>query len=903
MEDFDNIIRTWITQLAQNSIEVLNQCQIARREHSGRRASRVVIWSLLKRVLRQLPSCILALDGLDEFRDVNETRGLFLEDLKKAVASTQVRIVITSRNEPDIEVQLRASATQPKEYTMLACKFSNEDVKSDLGLYSQAVVAKRFPKQDETYRDDLSAQLVQKADGMFLWIKLQQFQLRETQSRKTVQRIVEGMPHGLDQTYERNWKSIQELPEPDRDRALDILRWLTFGIRPITVQELVEALIIEVDENSEVFCEDDLPADIDVEYLNNEIKGLCRSFIDIRDGPKNTSLGTSTVHLAHASVREYLITVLPAPPTARLNQDAKVAAHHAVLASHCLRFLNHPGAWDTGDDGGYHAFTAYAVHSLFRHVQRSSVNPQDYDNISTLLHAFLRSENIYFRTWQIQFEKYSIKIEDENDEEKHDDGNDGDEDNNVAEAATPQVTPSAIYYACAFRLYPTVELLLNLEDEDFDSVGGPTGTPLQLACLMDDEWIFKRLMRRGADITVRGEPFGTAINAAAYKGHHKMVKSLLEREDSTAQSRSRILEAVKTAATKGYLEIVELLLDGGAVALSGPESDQEKLTCLSDSLYKAAFQGHLTVVKSLLGRGADMNARNSYNDETPLHAAVVERRLEVVAELVERGANVAVRDDIGYTPLHWSAVYGYTEIATCLLSHGADVNAKIDTGDSALGLAVSQNHLELVNLLLDKNVDLEMSRPQGWRAIHTAAKHGLVDVLLRLIHGGADVNSQNEDAFTPLHIAVYLGHNAAAEILLQHGADVNARGQYGMTPMYIVLGSNDDINDQQRLTMIQLLFDHGADPNISGHAGETPLFKAVRSRNIDATGYLISKGGCNIDAKNKSEQTPLHVAIKRAPDHDRVDDEQCLTLIQLLLDHGADPNSPDVKGETPLFYA
>ncbi|KAI4244247.1 MAG: hypothetical protein L6R42_010505, partial [Xanthoria sp. 1 TBL-2021] len=253
MEDFDNIIRTWITQLAQNSIEVLNQCQIARREHIGRRASRAVIWSLLKRVLPQLPSCILALDGLDEFRDVNETRGLFLEDLKKAVASTQVRIVITSRNEPDIEAQLRASATQPKEYTMLECKLSNEDVKSDLGLYSQAVVAKRFPKQDETYRDDLSAQLAQKADGMFLWIKLQQAQLRGSQSRKTVQRIDEGMPHVLDQTYERKWKSIQELPEPDRNRALNILRWLTVGAWFLTGQGLVEALIIEVDESSEAF--------------------------------------------------------------------------------------------------------------------------------------------------------------------------------------------------------------------------------------------------------------------------------------------------------------------------------------------------------------------------------------------------------------------------------------------------------------------------------------------------------------------------------------------------------------------------------------------------------------------------------------------------------------------------
>ncbi|KAL8652617.1 MAG: hypothetical protein Q9226_004198 [Calogaya cf. arnoldii] len=290
-EEFDSIVRTWITQLAKNSIEVLNQCQTMHREHSGRRASRGVIWSLLKQVLPQLPSCVLTLDGLDEFRDVNETRGVFLEELKEAVASTQVRVLITSRNEPDIEARLYASTTQPQDYTMLECKLSNEDVKSDLSLYSQAVVAKKFSKQDNTYRDDLSAQLAEKADGMFLWIKLQQSQLRGSQSKNTVQRIVEAMPHGLDQTYERNWKNIQELAEPDRIRAIDILRWLTFGIWGLTVQQLVEALIIEVDESSEVFCEDDLPADIDVEYINNEIKGLCRSFIDFRDDTENTSPG------------------------------------------------------------------------------------------------------------------------------------------------------------------------------------------------------------------------------------------------------------------------------------------------------------------------------------------------------------------------------------------------------------------------------------------------------------------------------------------------------------------------------------------------------------------------------------------------------------------------------------
>lgn len=915
-EDFDSIVRTWITQLAQNSIEILNHCQMIRREHSGRRASRGVIWSLLKRILSQTPSCILALDGLDEFRDVNETRGLFLEELKKAVASTRVRILITSRNDPDIEAQLRASATQPKVYTMLECKISTGDVKGDLGLYSHDVVGKRFFKQDENYRNSLSAQLAEKADGMFLWIKLQQSQLRGSQNRKTVQRIVEEMPLGLDQTYEGNWKSIQKLPELDRNRALDILRWLTFGIRPLTVQELVEALIIEIDENSEVFCEDDLPADIDVEYVNNEIKGLCRSFIDIRDETGKSPLRMNTVHLAHGSVREYLITILPVPLRAGPypNQDIKVAAHHAMLASHCLRYLNHDGAWDTSEDRKYRSFTTYAVHCCFEHVQKSSVDHQDYGGVSGLLHQFLRSDNVYFRNWKKQYERIDGGDKDDDDEEEDEEedkeedekGEEDDGNDHESEATTPQDKPSAVYYACLFSLNPTVELLLDVEDEDFNSVGGPIGTPLQLACLGGLKSIFELLIRHGADSTVRGGPLGTAINAAASTGHSSIVRSLLEREDSTAQARSRILEAVNTAASGGYLEIVESLLDGGANAFSEPESDQEKLTCLSESLYAAAVPGHLLVVKLLLERGANIDHHSQFMDETPLHGAVEQHHLEVVVELVERGANVALRDKEGYTPLHAAAFSSSTEIAAFLLSHGADLHAKIDpgldapfnafNGFNALHLATFRNHLDFVNLLLEKNAKVDISGPHGWRAIHIAARKGFVDVLLRLIHGGADVNGQDDYAKTPLYYAALNGQNAAAEILLQYGADVNARGENGETPMHAVLLSDDAINDQQRLTMFQLLVDHDADPNMSDIYEETPLFKAVRYRHIDITGYLISKEVCNINAKNKWEQTALHVAIKPAPEHD-------LTIIQLLIDHGADPCMSDVNGETPLFDA
>ena len=88
------------------------------------------------------------------------------------------------------------------------------------------------------------------------------------------------------------------------------------------------------------------------------------------------------------------------------------------------------------------------------------------------------------------------------------------------------------------------------------------------------------------------------------------------------------------------------------------------------------------------------------------------------------------------------------------------------------------------------------------------------------------------------------------------------------------------------LTVIQSLIDHGADPSMSGFNGDTPLFDAVRNRHIDTARYLISKEGYNINAKNKWEQTALHVAI------DCVWDE----YVEALLLGGADLSAMDHYG-------
>jgi hypothetical protein len=165
---------------------------------------------------------------------------------------------------------------------MLECKFSKKNTQADITLYSKMVVAKKLLRKDESLRQELATLMAEKCEGRFLWIKLQQEQLRGRKSKKELRNIVKSMPNGLDQSYGRKWTSITNLSETDRHRAISILLLTTFALRPLTIDELAEALIVEPDIYSAYLSGDDLPEDINHEYINGEKKNPCGSLIEIR---------------------------------------------------------------------------------------------------------------------------------------------------------------------------------------------------------------------------------------------------------------------------------------------------------------------------------------------------------------------------------------------------------------------------------------------------------------------------------------------------------------------------------------------------------------------------------------------------------------------------------------------
>jgi hypothetical protein len=119
------------------------------------------------------------------------------------------------------------------------------------------------------------------------------------------------MPLGLTKTYERNWKAINSRPLDEQDRAFAILRWTMFALRPLSISELSEALIVKPYDTGASLRLEELPDEIDNEYIDGEIIDIYGALVEVRRESTKAQPGSGTIHLVHSLVREFLLSILP----------------------------------------------------------------------------------------------------------------------------------------------------------------------------------------------------------------------------------------------------------------------------------------------------------------------------------------------------------------------------------------------------------------------------------------------------------------------------------------------------------------------------------------------------------------------------------------------------------------
>jgi len=161
-------------------------------------------------------------------------------------------------------------------------------------------------------------------------------------------------------------------------------------------------------------------------------------------------------------------------------------------------------------------------------------------------------------------------------------------------------------------------------------------------------------------------------------------------------------------------ELAELILRRGvqpdvfeASALGDLEAVREAVrakpedanACAPDGFYPlslASYFGHRRVVEFLLKSVADVHAaaRNAQK-VTALHAGASGGDLEIVAMLLEAGADPNARQEGGFVPPHSAAQTGNTPLVELLLKHGAKADARNNKGKTPGDVAEEAKHPEL----------------------------------------------------------------------------------------------------------------------------------------------------------------------------------------------------------------
>ncbi|KAJ5345860.1 ankyrin repeats (3 copies) domain-containing protein [Penicillium brevicompactum] len=442
--------------------------------------------------------------------------------------------------------------------------------------------------------------------------------------------------------------------------------------------------------------------------------------------------------------------------------------------------------------------------------------------------------------------------------------------------------------------------------ESWDELGR---RPLHLAAERGHQRMVNDLLHRGADSAAKCHADRTALHEAAWSGSATTVKLLrsgenVELKDSVGDT------ALHIASRMGYAHVVKYLITRHTVN----DRNKNGLT----PLHFAAMYGH-TEVADLL-KDAELEAKVRYFGWTPLHCACDYGDEDMVRSLISRGADVNAEDDIvRWRPLHFASMNGHKLIVGLLLAEGADAAPRDTHGWTPWGFARINEQKELLDLLPPDDA-WSFPDESNWTSLHCKAinkQPGFTQGLaryddsfdrwmylenIRLRKGPLKFaakanlevavqqflrarNTGEEEKKKLLHWAVEHRCRALVRTLIDSGIDMETTNQYGETPLHCASASGDHV-------IVQLLLEAGAKKGALDSARAMPLHSAVFNARTRAMGLLINAGAPK-EATDENGHTPLHAAVLSGS----------LRAVRLLVEAGVNKEAKDREYLTPLFLA
>ncbi|XP_048389506.1 ankyrin repeat domain-containing protein 49 [Stegostoma tigrinum] len=148
----------------------------------------------------------------------------------------------------------------------------------------------------------------------------------------------------------------------------------------------------------------------------------------------------------------------------------------------------------------------------------------------------------------------------------------------------------------------------------------------------------------------------------------------------------------------------------------------------------ASQKNQVSIVSGLLSENPSLVNVKDDDNYTPLHRAAYSDHIEVVRELIARGADVHARSIDGWTPLHSACKWNNAAIASFLLQHDADINAQTNGLQTALHLASgSKDTKETIELLLmNRYINSDLNNNLGEKAYDVACRSSIYYCLFEI---------------------------------------------------------------------------------------------------------------------------------------------------------------------------
>jgi ankyrin repeat protein len=209
----------------------------------------------------------------------------------------------------------------------------------------------------------------------------------------------------------------------------------------------------------------------------------------------------------------------------------------------------------------------------------------------------------------------------------------------------------------------------------------------------------------------------------------------------------------------------------------------------------AIERGDLDEVRALLDAGLPADTRIDYGEHFsyPLMKACWEGDAAIVRLLLERGADVDARSEDGGAAIFDAVSRERAEIVGILLAAGADPNVVNVYMQSPLSNAVAAAQVEIVEALLRAKAKQELPGLVLTPLVH-AVFAGNGDMVRRLVRHGARIDHASEYGQTALSSAITAGKPEMVALLIELGANVNQKAPDGATPLAMARdGDQEDV--------------------------------------------------------------------------------------------------------------